>query len=69
MQAVAAIVALVAGPLALWTLLHPQSILQPTPTVAETVGTCGAVEEYLAGISDEEAQLLIVYEIEDIPEY
>ena len=68
--AAAAAVILIAGPLILWGLKHtaPDATALQT-TMTETAAGNGPVEEYLARISDEEAQLLIVYEIEDVPEY
>ena len=71
MLAAAAVVTLVAGPLVLWGLRDSmfENTSQPTQTIAENAEGPGPVEEYLARISDEEAQQLIVYEFEEIPEY
>lgn len=71
MLAAAAVVTLVAGPLVLWGLRDSmfENTSQPTHTIAKNAEGPGPVEEYLARISDEEAQQLIVYEFEEIPEY
>lgn len=70
----AAAIVVVAGLTLVWemrgTAGDPQEMaLPPTATAGETVADAGPVANYLAQISDEEAMQIVVYEVEEVPEY
>lgn len=72
--AAAAAIAVVAGLTLVWemrgTAGDPQEMaLPPTAAAGETVADAGPVANYLAQISDEEAMQIVVYEVEEVPEY
>lgn len=72
--AAAAAIAVVAGLTLVWemrgTAGDPQEmILPPTAAAGETVADAGPVANYLAQISDEEAMQIVIYEVEEVPEY
>ena len=71
----AAAVIIVAGVALTWGIRHmydiEEQISQQTDMgeISSKVEKMSPVETYLAQITDEEAQQLVVYDIEDVPEY
>ena len=41
----------------------------PAPATAQSANNLSPIDQFLSNISDEEAQMLAYYDIEDIPEY